>query len=402
MCWIITNNEPHLFNQFVNGFDDSDGVRHLLLHYIDDFLGGAPTYSLAMLQYIRCKQWWEILGIPAQDRKCTPPCRILIFLGYVFNLINYTLSIPVERLNKYKQTARKVRDYFRRNKKIRNNLLQKMVGQFRSLQVVYPYIIPFLRSWEAVTSRLHKNRMVSITGKMIRDLDVVEHAVDDIARIPMKFEWVIYPRNSCDIHVYTDASTTLGVGGYVHHFGGTFFTKMWRDTLLSDQHHKPDIVFLELLGVVAAMDLFGPQFSGKSIAFHCDNYASVHMVIKKCACFRRPDLNDLLAELAKIAMKYRFYIWIEHVPGKLNDVSDGLSREIPLDECCKNLDFELAPKPSRSTDSINDLLNCWLRHRGYLRRRKELKYCICDMEDNFMKNLHRSVNKEPLRVGRLK
>eukprot|EP01084_Bolivina_argentea_P179148 309586_1 len=97
----------------------ADGARYLLLHYIDDFFGGAPTYKQAIKQFNRVKKWWRILGIPAQDRKCTPPCQILIYLGYVFDLTTGCLGIPRDRLQRYIQNAATVRDVFRRNSTIK-------------------------------------------------------------------------------------------------------------------------------------------------------------------------------------------------------------------------------------------------------------------------------------------
>eukprot|EP01084_Bolivina_argentea_P162574 282916_1 len=90
VCWIIIDNEQDIFVQFVNGINMADGARYLLLHYIDDFFGGAP----------------------AQDRKCSPPCQILIYLGYVFDLTTGCLGIPRDRLTRYIQNAATVRDVF--------------------------------------------------------------------------------------------------------------------------------------------------------------------------------------------------------------------------------------------------------------------------------------------------
>ncbi len=308
VCWIIINNEPDLFIQFTNGFNSDNGVNYLLLHYIDDFFGGAHSLKKAIAQFNAVRKWWIILGIPAQARKCTAPTQILVYVGYVFNLITYTLGIPELRLLRYLDTAAAVRNLYENGHRVRVRKLQQLVGQFRSLQVVYPYIVPFLRSWEFITSRFNQNEMIYITAKMIRDLEVVECAIMDIKENPMPFSWIIYPKNSADIHVYTDAATNFGVGGFIEAYKGKHFATMWSDTVCIDEKYKPDIVFMELLGVVAAMQLYAEAFAGKAISFHCDNIAVVAMVIKKCACFRRPDLNDLLAIMAKIAMKHRLYI----------------------------------------------------------------------------------------------
>ena len=77
VAWIVTDNNKHLFTQFLNGWDESDGIRNLLLHYIDDFSSGHPTKIGAEAQFKAILWWWRLLGIPTQDRKCIHPTQRL-------------------------------------------------------------------------------------------------------------------------------------------------------------------------------------------------------------------------------------------------------------------------------------------------------------------------------------
>ena len=89
---------------------------------------------------------------------------------------------------------------------------------------------------------------------------------------------------------------------------------------------KPDITFFEMLGVVLAARLYGHTWRGKTVRFKCDNMATCYCVGKKCACFKRLDLNWLLKELCSIAHRHWFHFWIVHIKGERNNVADALSR----------------------------------------------------------------------------
>ena len=180
---------------------------------------------------------------------------------------------------------------------MKNRKLQRIVGQYRSIQMVYVYIIPFLRSLEEVTAKKHGNCDVFITAQMMKDVEVVEAAVDDADRNQICMYWLLHPRDKGDIEVYTDAATSQGVGGFID-FGpghGSHFAAMWTDTARwKEPALKPDIVYMELLGVVLAAELYGSRWTGKSVRFWCDNWAVCKILKRKAACFRRRDLNDLV------------------------------------------------------------------------------------------------------------
>eukprot|EP01083_Nonionella_stella_P046438 124375_1 len=195
---------------------------------------------------------------------------------------------------------------------------------------------------------------------------VIEAAVED-CKNEMSFEWLLHRRDAADITVFTDASTSLGVGGFIQANGGPFFKKMWRDTFITRRKRKPDIVFEELMGVVLAATLYAHEWSGKSVLFRCDNWASCKILSKKCACFRRRDLNELVRVICKLAIKFRFHFWITHVPGIENDLADRLSRDKMIKH--HELDHSLADEETDCTQMVEDLLRIFLKCDSFERAR---------------------------------
>ncbi len=387
VCWIIVNNNQELF---MDTWTHPGETGILLTHYIDDFFGGHATYSGAWEQFIRVLWWWAFLGIPTQAKKCMPPSRILVYLGYVLNTWKFTVGIAPKRLQKYWRNIKIIRYMHKMNTPVRVHFLQKLVGQFRSLQVIYPYIIPFLRSWEQISSLIDKDLMAKISNRMIRDLDVIEAAVFDISAEDMPMWWLIYPKNSGDFEIFTDAATLHGVGGYIKTFNGRWFQYNWVNSKRwHNPQPNPDIVFMELLGVVAAACIWGHTWAGKAIKFRCDNWGACCMVIKKCACFNRPDLNALLAILCSKALLFRFYFWITHIKGVKNIVADKLSRLLKLLSNDVPVGASLCNKETDCKLDIEILLDCWYNNipsYNYL--------CECDELEEDEWDLHNILKRD--------
>ena len=376
VCWIIIHQYPLIFQQQVG-----DQIYDLLVHYIDDYFCGHQYKAIAELQFAFVKYWWYLLGIPTQDKKCNPPTQSLRYLGYILHTVRRMLSIPKDRLDKYKASFKMLRSAFLTKSTVQIKTLQKVVGQFRSIQVVYPYIVPFLRSLEAVTSRAPNNRdRVRITHQMMKDIDLIEEAVDDLAQNEMPFSWLLHPKDSnFDVTVYTDASTKIGVGGYIHTEDGKYFQCTWEQTILRKFPEKPDIMYYELLGVVLAARLYGHEWTGNVVHFYCDNWAVCACVARKCACFKRRDLNDLLRVLCKIAISKRFFFWIDHIPGLKNVTADALSRQYDIHGIDKDAkSVNLASKPTKCIKETNEILSTFTSNVKKMKSGKFDKLCDCD------------------------
>ena len=71
------------------------------------------------------------------------------------------------------------------------------------------------------------------------------------------------------LHIFTDASSTLGYGAY---WNGAWFSQPWPDHL---RHHP--IQWKELYAIVMACETWGTHWSRKRILFRCDTQAVVQI-----------------------------------------------------------------------------------------------------------------------------
>ncbi|CAG2244443.1 unnamed protein product [Mytilus edulis] len=71
-----------------------------------------------------------------------------------------------------------------------------------------------------------------------------------------------------DMQLYTDASSTIGYGGY---YQGKWFCSTWPKELPSLNDKSLSMAFLELYPIVVAALLWGKEWKCKKILFLCDN-----------------------------------------------------------------------------------------------------------------------------------
>ena len=378
VCWIIANDKKELFKWRDRNAAPSSPEKDMILHYIDDFFGGHQQKRAARKQFNAVKEWWVKLGIPTQDRKCTPPTQLLKYLGFLFNARNRTLAVPNKKLAKYRAALKAIRWHYQppqrgdaapcsNSRKMKVSELQSAVGQIRSIACVYPYVVPALRDLEEITSKREGSERVRITKQIMDGLKIVQAALDDATQREMPMSWLLHPRRVGDLDLYTDASTSTGVGGFEDNIGGRFFGVNWAATVgWGDYQYLPDITYLELLGVVLATKLFAAQWSGKVVKMRCDNAAVCMMVRRKAACFRRRDLNGLLLKLCELATRYRFYFWIEHIAGVDNKLADALSRDNFAEITAQRASKALAPHPTPCVAAVNELTDTWRDNARYV------------------------------------
>lgn len=80
-----------------------------------------------------------------------------------------------------------------------------------------------------------------------------------------------------DICLYTDASSTMGFGGY---YDGKWFQGKWPSEIQNLGDDPLSMALWELYPIVVAAMLWGHKWSGMRIKFWCDNLATVQIIKK--------------------------------------------------------------------------------------------------------------------------
>ena len=117
-------------------------------------------------------------------------------------------------------------------------------------------------------------------------------------------------------HLHTDASGSWGCGAWS--------LPHWLQVPWQNELQGASIALKELVLVVVAAALWGPEWSGSYVMCHSDNSAVVAQVNRLHA--RDPLATHLLRCLAYFQAQADFRIRAIHVPGHLNAGADDLSR----------------------------------------------------------------------------
>ena len=124
---------------------------------------------------------------------------------------------------------------------------------------------------------------------------------------------------SVELDWYTDASTSLGMGGVC---GTDWFIGEWDLDFIQAQ--RVSINYLELFAVTVGVLSWLHQFSNQSIVLFCDNMSVVHMINNTSSKCR--NCMVLIRLIVLQGMLHNVQIKAKHVPGVLNQFSDRLSR----------------------------------------------------------------------------
>ena len=86
----------------------------------------------------------------------------------------------------------------------------------------------------------------------------------------------------------------------------------------------------ELLGIVRAVEEFGPRLRGRTIVLETDNMASRGAVHKRAS--KAADMQELIRRLVTMCEVYHIRLRITHTPGVLLDQPDAISRQAGVEE----------------------------------------------------------------------
>ena len=146
------------------------------------------------------------------------------------------------------------------------------------------------------------------------------------------------PVSANHLSLFTDAAASLGFGAS---FGSHWFSCPWPNT--DHDHH---ISFLELFAVVAAIFTWADKLINKQIILHTDNMAIVH--IWKTGSCKDKSLMKLIRSLFLFTAQHNINLFLTHIPGHNNYLSDALSRlqVTKFRKLCPEADNEAAVIPT--------------------------------------------------------
>lgn len=284
------------------------GIAHQL-HYLDDFLFlGAPYTDEAARALEIVSRVFRTVGVPIAVHKTEGPDTVLVFLGIMIDTLNFELRLPEEKLTRLKAQLESwcTKRYCHRNE------LESLLGHLSHAATVVRNGRTFLRQlFSSLSCARSNHHFIRLSAGARADLlwwqVFLEH-------------WngrSFFPRQTPTTIITSDASGSFGCGAFSLEHG--WFQLEWPPSWSTI-----NIAAKELVPIVIAASLWGPDLHGSCICFRTDNIAVVEVLRSRTT--RDPLLMHLLRCLVFYAAVHHFDFVGEHVAGVHNTAADALSR----------------------------------------------------------------------------
>lgn len=290
-------------------------------NYIDDFLNTKNEEEFCNYCLDKFLEICEEINFPVAEEKTQRAVQVIVFLGILLNSITQTLSIPDEKRNR----ALEIIDRILQAKKITVLTLQQATGLLNFIgRAVVPGRAFTRRLYTKIPSNLKQHHHLSVDKETRQDMLVWKEFLkleQAMCRPFLDFNKTLIAEQ---LLFFTDASSTIGCGGYFKppQGRGEFFKELWPAWIKdSDQ---VSINFLEMYALVAGSLLWMKKFQNKRVKIYCDNQSVVHMLNKNSSSCRQCMI--LIRILVLASMEYNCRIFGKWISTHENLLADSLSR----------------------------------------------------------------------------
>ena len=335
------------------------------VNYLDDFLFVALLKSLCDGQIACFLDICDIIGFPVSMDKTVWGENVIIFLELLIDCINRVVSIPVEKIDKAIEIITRLLN--KKSSKVTIKELQKLCGY---LNFICRAIVPgraFLHRLYSLTTRKTKSgklllphHHIKLTSESKSDLAMwlqFLHSPQVYARPFVDFS---HEFSAMEIDMFSDSSGNFGLG-----FGAIYKTNWmfgkWMESCPNIAELKPMIEYLKLFAVTAAVLAWIQNEQNKRICLFCNNESVMHTINQSSSSCR--NCMVLIRLLVEAGLKFNVRIFARHLSGKLNILSDSLSR-LRLDKFWLQAQKEgrtFNAKSTRIPETIWPIDKIWLK-----------------------------------------
>ena len=250
-------------------------------------------------------------GIPLAPNKLEGPTTRLTFLGILIDSSCMETSLPDDKLQ---ELLTELQSWSSRNKCLKRELLSLIRKLNFACRIIPAGCIFLCRLIDLSTSACLPHHHVTMNSEARRDITWWLQFLptwNGRAIIPEP-HWTKSP----DLELFTDTSGSLGYS--------IFYTGHWISEPWPPQLQDSSIQWKELYPIAIACLLWGQQWSGKKLLFHCDNQAVVD--IWASGTSRDPLIMHLVRSIFFGAATHHYTILVTHIAGTNNSIADSLSR----------------------------------------------------------------------------
>ena len=285
----------------------NQGVSYLI-HYLDDFLTIGPPRSPECGHNLEIlTQACRVLGVPLAAEKVAGPSASLEFLGILLDTTRMEARLPDDKLARVHQA---IGEWLGRKSATKREILS-LVGLLQHAAKVVRPGRTFVRRMYSVAARVQQ--LDHFTREFQSDLHWWHTFLQDWNGVSFLHSQRLAPPSAT---LQTDASGTWGCGAVFH--------TQWFQWQWPKEWSPVAIMVKELVPVVLACAVWGPQLTQTTVLFQCDNTGVVAAVQKGTS--KEKHVMHLLRCLWFFTAHYNIVLTIEHLAGVLNSAAEHLSR----------------------------------------------------------------------------
>ena len=299
-CQRMTDALSYVYSKF--GFED--------VNYLDD-LGAAEEDDKAEEAYDCLGYVLATIGVEESENKASPPNCIATFLGILYNMIDMTMTIKLERLLEIREMLQS----WLNKKSATLNELQMLLGKLNftcsTIRAGRIFIARLINEITGFPSCGKRRLSTEIKKDLEWWLNFME-TFDRVSIIPLQ-NW-----SAPDIEFATDACLKVA-GGWAN---GEFFREVFPEWMLNNV--QINIHELELTALITGLKLWSARYKNKNFLIHCDNQVTVEVVNSGRA--RNKFTHACLREICFTTAKNNAQIKVVYLEGISNRIPDCLSR----------------------------------------------------------------------------
>ena len=288
------------------------------------------------------------INVPIADEKTEWASTCIIFLGILLDGEHFVLAIPVEKQRRALNLLQEVLS----KKKVTVKQLQVLTGYLNFLTKA---IIPGRTFTRRICSKfttlqnhngrkLKQHHHINIDQELRFDCEIWRTFLANFMSVSLCQPMVDLSKSTTtatELNFFSDASANkkLGFGAI---YGKKWLCAQWEPNYI--EKYNPSIEYLELVGVIGAMLLWGNLISNKSVIVFCDNTSTVAMINSMSSSCK--NCMHLLHLLTLNNLVFNRRTFAKHVSGIENSLSDSLSH-LQMDRFWRLVlkDMERHPSP---------------------------------------------------------
>ena len=288
-----------------------------VIHILDDFFFVTkPPRSNCLTALCNILCLFTELDVPIAPGKTFAPTTCLEFMGILLDSNKMEARLPLDKLTRAKEALQQ----WSNRKSATLKELQSLIG---TLQFACRAVVPgraFLQRIISLTKGISNSRWhVRLNAEFRKDISMWLTFLDHWNGASFFLGDTVL--SSSDLQLFTDASGSLGYGGYLN---GQWFQSHWLPQHCINPATGISIDWQELFAIYIACFIWGSQWSGKRICIWCDNLPVVAIINSKRS--KSPRVMDLVRAITILTLVHNFTFTAKHIPGLDNSIADSLSR----------------------------------------------------------------------------